>query len=123
MNCPTCKNPIQDNSYECEWCGNQINVNDIKNNLDNALVDIIKSENHLEAIVYYMDNYKVTLKEAKNKIDTLISELNQSGASIINDAQNLDKSNKNTVKSKNDIFVILGIAAILLFFWVLRKLV
>ena len=73
MNCTNCKNPIQDNSYECEWCGN------------------------------------------------LVSD--QSGASIINDAQNLDKSNKNTVKSKNDIFVILGIAAILLFFWVLRKLV
>ena len=123
MNCTNCKNPIQDNSYECEWCGNQINVNDIKNNLDNALVDIIKSRNALEAVKYYMDNYKVTLKEAKNKIDTLISELNQSGASIINDAQNLDKSNKNTVKSKNDIFVILGIAAILLFFWVLSKLV
>ena len=76
MYCPTCKNPIQDNSYECEWCGNQINVNDIKNNLDNALVDIIKSGHALEAVKYYMDNYKVTLKEAKNKIDTLISELN-----------------------------------------------
>jgi translation elongation factor EF-Tu-like GTPase len=21
MNCPTCKNPINDNSTECEWCG------------------------------------------------------------------------------------------------------
>ena len=117
MNCTNCKNPIQDNSYECEWCGNQINVNDIKNNLDNTLVDIIKSRNALDAVKYYMDNYKVTLKEAKNKIDTLRIK----GASIINDAQNLDKSNKNTVKSKNDIFVILGLAAILLLVWVISK--
>jgi hypothetical protein len=24
MNCPKCKNPIQEDSVECEWCGNKI---------------------------------------------------------------------------------------------------
>jgi len=24
MNCPSCKNPNNDNSTECEWCGNEI---------------------------------------------------------------------------------------------------
>jgi hypothetical protein len=24
MTCPNCKNPIQDDSVECEWCGNKI---------------------------------------------------------------------------------------------------
>lgn len=24
MNCPACKNPIQYNSTECEWCGNSV---------------------------------------------------------------------------------------------------
>lgn len=24
MNCTSCKNPLQDNSVECEWCGNKI---------------------------------------------------------------------------------------------------
>lgn len=24
MNCPSCKNPMQDDSVECEWCGNKI---------------------------------------------------------------------------------------------------
>ena len=24
MNCPKCKNPISDNSQECEWCGFKI---------------------------------------------------------------------------------------------------
>jgi uncharacterized membrane protein YvbJ len=25
MNCPKCKNPIADDSQECEWCGVKIN--------------------------------------------------------------------------------------------------
>ncbi len=24
MNCPTCKNPVQANDKECEWCGSEI---------------------------------------------------------------------------------------------------
>jgi hypothetical protein len=24
MNCPQCKNPIQDNTTECEWCGHKL---------------------------------------------------------------------------------------------------
>lgn len=24
MNCPKCKNPVDENSNECEWCGNKI---------------------------------------------------------------------------------------------------
>jgi hypothetical protein len=24
MNCPTCKNPNQENAIECEWCGNNL---------------------------------------------------------------------------------------------------
>ena len=27
MNCPKCKNPINNNSQECEWCGYVIKVN------------------------------------------------------------------------------------------------
>jgi hypothetical protein len=50
MNCPKCKNPINDNSQECEWCGcvinkteeekanttsnNNLQEKDIKNNTD-----------------------------------------------------------------------------------------
>jgi len=25
MNCPKCKNPIEPNSLNCEWCGSEIN--------------------------------------------------------------------------------------------------
>ncbi len=24
MNCPSCKNPVQENASECEWCGSYI---------------------------------------------------------------------------------------------------
>ena len=32
MNCINCKNPVQENATECEWCGNKIaNKNDYLN--------------------------------------------------------------------------------------------
>ena len=31
MNCPNCKNPIQDNSSECEWCVCEISL--VTNNI------------------------------------------------------------------------------------------
>ncbi len=30
MNCPNCKNPIQENATECEWCGIAVNFNNNK---------------------------------------------------------------------------------------------
>jgi hypothetical protein len=30
MNCPKCKNPIADDSLECEWCGAPIIINNIE---------------------------------------------------------------------------------------------
>ena len=37
MNCPNCKNPIQDNSTECEWCGSELtNKNDYLNTPSSA---------------------------------------------------------------------------------------
>ncbi len=32
MNCPKCKNPIQEDSVECEWCGNKIILDFIPDN-------------------------------------------------------------------------------------------
>jgi hypothetical protein len=31
MTCPNCKNPIQDNSTRCEWCGTEIQTNNTNN--------------------------------------------------------------------------------------------
>jgi len=32
MNCPKCKNPIEDNAAVCEWCGAEITKNKTPNN-------------------------------------------------------------------------------------------
>ena len=32
MNCPQCKNPIQDNATECEWCGSNLNKSNLTTN-------------------------------------------------------------------------------------------
>lgn len=38
MNCPSCKNPIQNGSVECEWCGIQICLNSSNNNFDSQYI-------------------------------------------------------------------------------------
>jgi len=40
MNCPQCKNPIQDNITECEWCGQGIS-NDLNTSNTNFIVEQI----------------------------------------------------------------------------------
>jgi hypothetical protein len=42
MNCPTCKNPLQQNSSECEWCGNSFNNS--SSNVNSFLVEKIVSK-------------------------------------------------------------------------------
>lgn len=39
MNCPNCKNPISDNSQECEWCGCKI-ITKSKEKLEEEVVDV-----------------------------------------------------------------------------------
>lgn len=42
MNCPACKNPIQESSKECEWCGSVV-----------PQIDKLQSENAIEIIIIY----------------------------------------------------------------------
>lgn len=74
MNCTTCKNPIQANSTECEWCGIKI-TNDL--NIDyykvlgvnqSSNLKEIKSAYRKMAILYHPDRNKNDL-EAKVKFD------------------------------------------------------
>ena len=53
MNCPNCKNPIQEDATECEWCSVKIesknNLNKTENlnnnsNLDPELLDLLEME-------------------------------------------------------------------------------
>lgn len=59
MNCPTCKNPIQENLTQCEWCGNIIikellnsalNQSDSNPNLDFQLLELCRKGYKLEAV-------------------------------------------------------------------------
>jgi hypothetical protein len=67
MNCTNCKNPVSDNSTECEWCGSMINkpipISDKKENNKKLqivykgtwmLFDIIKTD------IYIDDTFKIT---------------------------------------------------------------
>ncbi len=80
MNCPTCKNPIQEYLTECEWCGNIIikesvnsalNPSDSNPNLDFQLLELCRKGNKLEAVKLKKDHSLMGLKEAKDYIDNL----------------------------------------------------
>ena len=38
MNCPNCKNPVQENATECEWCGGKINSSHKVSDIDRGKV-------------------------------------------------------------------------------------
>jgi uncharacterized membrane protein YvbJ len=47
MTCPNCKNPIQHDSAECEWCGNKI-ISDIQS------VNPVISKNNNKSFKYIL---------------------------------------------------------------------
>ena len=75
MNCPNCKNPIQENATECEWCGNKLsNKNDSINNIsdvDGVVLNMLKQGQALNAVKYKKDNSNLNLKESKYYVDSL----------------------------------------------------
>jgi ribosomal protein L7/L12 len=67
MNCTTCKNPIQANSTECEWCGNLIEII----NPSYSLILIDNGRKSLLALVKeIIDLTGLTISEAKKIVDT-----------------------------------------------------
>lgn len=78
MNCSNCKNPVQPNSNDCEWCGIVIDCFQNQENnpdLDNKLKELIRARKMFEAVKIKMDNSQMNLKEAKNYIDNLASKM------------------------------------------------
>ena len=77
MNCPTCKNPINDNAMECEWCGASIispNAS-IQNNtdlLENKVIELVKKGNILHAVKVVKDAKNISLFEAKEYVENLM---------------------------------------------------
>ncbi|MDR3236743.1 MAG: hypothetical protein LBT48_08505 [Prevotellaceae bacterium] len=59
MNCPKCKNPIEDNATICEWCGATIINTDNKpienkiNSFDDELLSLLKKGKKLAAVEFY----------------------------------------------------------------------
>lgn len=82
MNCHNCKNPIQDNSKECEWCGCEIinkdnsdkigHINSVSD-LDTIILELCKKGQRLEAIKLKIDNSDLNVKESKKYVEDLMA--------------------------------------------------
>ena len=62
MNCPKCKNPIEENATVCEWCGascvskRTTNINENKSNsLDAELISLLEIGQKSQAINLYKE--------------------------------------------------------------------
>lgn len=66
MNCTTCKNPIQANSTECEWCGNLIEIL-------NPTYSLILLDNGKKSLLALVKEVKdltgLSISEAKEIVD------------------------------------------------------
>lgn len=75
MNCPNCKNPTQVDNVECEWCGCKLSTQreliDIKSDVDEVLLKMIKQGTKLAAVKYKKDNSNLDLRESKEYVDEL----------------------------------------------------
>jgi len=66
MNCPNCKNPVLDNSNECEWCGSVLTS-------ANKVYSLILSDagrQKLGLVKLIKDLVGVNLKEARRIVDS-----------------------------------------------------
>ena len=74
MNCPNCKNPIQDNYTECEWCGGKINPSKNNKKIENSIVLTLKLKKtkgygEHEVLRLFINNYFIERFILKDGID------------------------------------------------------
>jgi ribosomal protein L7/L12 len=74
MNCPNCKNPIENNNVTCEWCGFSLQCEEKHSSLDSELLDIIKTGGKLQAVKTHRKRTGVGLKESKKYVDELYAQ-------------------------------------------------
>lgn len=86
MDCPTCKNPINDNSTTCEWCSCTINNNiqsealkdgtslQTINPIDEKILEYVRQGNKLAAVKVYKDATGNELKKCVTYVEKLSSE-------------------------------------------------
>jgi hypothetical protein len=74
MNCPNCKNPIQDNYTECEWCGGKINPSKNNKKIEDSIVLTFKLKKtkgygEHEVLRLFINNYFIERFILKDGID------------------------------------------------------
>lgn len=86
INCPSCGAPVDESNYcKCPYCDTIINANNqgagsgSSDLLKNKCLLLIAEKKALLAVKKYKEEANVSLREAKNYIDQLITEFNKTG--------------------------------------------
>jgi hypothetical protein len=77
MNCPNCKNPIQETASECEWCDVKIQQlaipkQKLEAELETQILELCKNGQLLAAVKFKKDNSDLGLAESKKYVDYLV---------------------------------------------------
>ena len=77
MNCPNCKNPIQETASECEWCDVKIQQlatpkQKLEAELETQILELCKNGQLLAAVKLKKDNSDLGLAESKEYVDYLV---------------------------------------------------
>jgi hypothetical protein len=74
MNCPNCKNLVEDNATVCEWCGTEfVNRNDPASALDAQLLEILSNPSMFDRAVKL---YRITTGKSKWESRYYVDRLN-----------------------------------------------
>jgi hypothetical protein len=69
MNCPNCKNPIEDNTNICEWCGEMVQNNaEPISNIDNEIYCLLDKNMRMEAVSRYAKTQKISWEKANKHV-------------------------------------------------------
>lgn len=79
MNCPNCKNPINENDENCNWCGSQL---ELKFNIDDDILEFIKENHILAAVKLCMERLNISMYESKMFIDGIREKLKNKNLEI-----------------------------------------
>ena len=69
MNCPKCKNPIEDNAAFCQWCGAVVDnsaIENQENDFDREIISLLKQKQKRQAVKLYKEK---TGEKLLNSID------------------------------------------------------
>jgi len=74
MNCPKCKNPIEDNAAFCQWCGAVVDnsvIENQENDFEYVIKNMLTNTKYDDVVQYYKETTGKNTEESKYEVSRL----------------------------------------------------